>query len=472
MDEYILRLRSRDSFALLGELDEYDSLTYTRRYQSLGAFQLVVHNDNPLINAIRSQGTVVEILRNGVQEFTGRIKYRSVTLTQDSEKGFKWTLQGPDMGDNVYTYLALPGNGQLTDTFSGSGGAAMRHFVDFNAGQSAAPARRIQFLQLGGAFLPGTGPTQGWALQPADPSVVGDLITQAASYSKVGDLLTQIGQAANCGFRFRLDPDHQLVLFDVYRGGNRTETGWQAANLVPAIFSVGRDTLKSFQYEDDGLNASNVVYAGGTGSGLDRPVLTQSDSASVSALGAREAYVDARNAQTTSALQTQATQFLNANSRVQRISFQPIDGSILRYRQDWDVGDSVTLRCDEAGVEADLPVLEVTVTLQPDRPPELSITVGRHHRSLIRQLRSHAASVQASLIQGSVISSGMAAPTTAAQSIGAGTITAGTGADIAAMSATQSAINSLQTSTQAAVNALKGYIDTNISALKAAGVAH
>ena len=383
---YTVRVRHPLTFQLVAELDQWESLSFKRRWQHPGEFELVIGNEHPLIDDITRRNAVIEVLRDGRQEFVGRVRQLSIALDDTDEGGFVWTLRGPDLADLIRLMRAVPPVGQEFDTQTNvSASVAMRYYVDKNAGQNAPTGRRYPFLDVGLTYLPGAWNRPGsetWI--PVDPAAVGALLTVNARYERLGELITDLAVAGDVGYRFRLDPSIPRVYFDVYDGADRVEG---STTYQPAIFSLNRDTLRQFEYADNGVDVVNVVYAGGAGTGAARVVQEVQHAASVAQWGRAESFEDFRQATTTEALTTEAQRFLVQRADLQTVAFQPLETAGLAYLDGWDVGDKVTVRVDDLGIRADLRVIEVGVTLTPDAPEELAITVGAFKRDLLRHLR-------------------------------------------------------------------------------------
>lgn len=434
---YTVKLRHPRTLAQIAELDGYQSLSYTRRWQAPGDFRLVLGDEHPLAPLATFRNVVIEVLRDGVFEFAGIVKALEFGVDEGDESAMLWTVTGPDLSGAFHKVLALPDPTQ-TDSATTAGAdydvqdavsasAALRYFVDRNRGRARLP------LALGGIYnvVPVTavgdaaGKTANYALTTA--ASVGSTVTYKARYQPVQQLLGEIAAQGVIGYRFRLDAAVPVVYFDVQGYADRREGA--ASGHVPAIFSINRDNLRSFKYIDNGLDTENTLYVGGAGSGATRTVAVrpgstvprwlndgavgwqqiladlrvqkqQAAGGSVEAgriaakvlvmeaidaptdepWGRQEAFLDRREETTAAQLDRDIQSYFAEHADLQSVAFQPLESAASRYRLDWDLGDLVSVRCRRPSIRGDAAIHEVAVALTPDDQPDVAITVGRPPR--------------------------------------------------------------------------------------------
>ena len=458
---YTIRIRHPQTLQLVCELDSYASMRYVRRFQTSGEFELVVGNEHPRILEIIRENGVVEVLRNGGHEFAGRILYRQAKVDEGAEGTSVWSLKGPCLSGAVRRMRILPTAGQEFDTQTAlSAATAMRHYLDLNGGLGSLTARQVPGLEVGNCYVTSPQPTwyslswydanpderaaRGWgsfydqkyALTTA--SALGSAVTWQARYDRMIDLQSAIALVGDVGFRFRMNADLGKVYFDVLAGGDRTQG--TASGLSPAIFSVNRDSLRSGEYEDNGLEVVNVVYAGGAGDGIRRQIIEVGDQDSIDRWGRCEEFVDFREATTTAALTSAANKYLAEHSNAETISFQPLENDALLYGYGWDIGDLVTVTLDPLGVSSNLRISEIAVSLTPGQAADLTITTGRYKTSIVRHLRRRESETSASRIANYYIAPMITPPTTSATITTPTVTTSATAADQASV---QTAVNNI-----------------------------
>ncbi len=276
---------------------------------------------------------------------------------------------------------------------------------------------------------------------------LGDTVTYKARWEPLIQIITEIAQRGRVGYRFRLDSSVPKVYFDVLKSADRTEG--TASGFVPTVFSINNDNLASFTYEDNGLDVENTLYVAGAGVGTTRklsiekpdgtlysdgrtadswqwdwdefnayvarrnasvaaqqtayenelygsPLAESSaatlamralDPASQLSWGRQEAFLDVREGTTVAELSLMIDDYLAAHADLQSVSFQPLESLASRYRLDWELGDTVTVRCDQIGLRGNAAIHEVSVTLAADAEPALAIVVGQPRRDLVNVIQ-------------------------------------------------------------------------------------
>lgn len=112
----------------------------------------------------------------------------------------------------------------------------------------------------------------------------------------------------------------------------------------PVLLSVEAGNLGDALLEEDYLSEINYVYAGGTGTGKARKLATASDAESIAAspFGRREGWVDAPQAKTTAALQSEANKGLTEGKAKRTFTGRLVDCEGTRYGVHYGYGDYVT----------------------------------------------------------------------------------------------------------------------------------
>jgi hypothetical protein len=418
-DSYTVRVRDRLTFALLCELDTYESFDYIRRFRDAGDFTVVIGNEIAQRRLCTPIGTVFEFLRNGVQEIVCRVEYQRLTLDNTGEEGFKWELKGRDLTAEIYEYTTVPPAPALSayDSVANlSAALAMLHYLNTNTGPPAPVEKQKPHLLPGAGFVPGS-PAGDATLVQTNLATLGAPVSKDARYEPLVTVLKELAAAGGVGWRFRLDVNTGTVFFDVLGGGDRTEG--TASGLIPAIFSVDRDSLATFSYENNTAAATNALYVAGPGEAATQQVLEVVDAVSVSAIGRHEDFISAPLAQSTAALSVAANAQLANTSSPFTITFEAVRAAGLAYRVDWDLGDLVTVRLDEADLHLNEQVTEVHVTAQTGAEPTVTLTVGPPPRNVLDMLLGQLKSIHGRLVAGAFTAPLLAPVPTAAQSVGA-----------------------------------------------------
>ena len=165
--------------------------------------------------------------------------------------------------------LANPAPGDSHDTQSAvTAEAAIKHYVDANAGPSASAAREIPDFTV------------------AASGGAGAVVSVAARYQLVGDILREIGYAAGMGWETSFDPDTGSFVFDVVSGVDRTAS---------VFFDTAFDTLERYSELDSLIDTKTHAVVAGQGEGVDREIVERFLGSEKTGLDRRETFIDARD---------------------------------------------------------------------------------------------------------------------------------------------------------------------------------
>lgn len=222
-----------------------------------------------------------------------------------------------------------------TFSFSGKAELAMRTLVQ----TYAIDANPIPMLVLGELH----GFTETVELQATGK----DLLT----------VLTAIAKASLIGFRIRPDVENNALIFETYKGTDRTnpETVEQ-----PVEFSQENKNMENAAIEEHDGDYYNFAYVAGEGEGAARTVMQVDQSGGEYR---REMWVDARDlqkgdltaAQYAAILKQRGTEKLAACKMLRSFTADAIDRAGSAYKKDWDLGDTVAAsREDWAAYRTDM----------------------------------------------------------------------------------------------------------------------
>lgn len=401
---YWARFRGDGDFDILFDLREFETLRYTRRWRGGGTFEITFYDHGNLPPQMTTRNVVVEIYRNNVREFMGRIKWLQAQLQSDGRRIFKWTVRGFDLSDVVRKRLALPDPAQVdlanrvggdVDRFYGAASAALAHYVWANAVEPTEQARVVPWLKIGGVYAPGLQTTFPWRLLASNAltSDIGVAVFYEARMQTVLQVLEEIATFADIGFDFLYDQATNRVYFVVLTGADRSLTNTQG--YAPVLFQLGWDDMSSFTYTDDGENVENTIYVAGPGAGQDRPLIVDLlsaysyDLSSVAQWGRQEAFISAQNINSPyESMVTIAQAYLRSHADLQSFSFTPIESERSRYRVHWDLGDIVTVRAVIGNklVEGNVRIVEVEHTITSGEKPEMRLTLGTIPYTAVRRI--------------------------------------------------------------------------------------
>ncbi len=188
-----------------------------------------------------------------------------------------------------------------------------------------------------------------------------DPVEYQVSYKNLLDEIEKLVSTNELGFRSNLDISNKKIIFEIYKGLNRT-TG-QTIN-PPAIFSKKFENILEQEYIDSSNNLKNVALIAGEGEGEERQrvVIGQSEG-----LERHELYVDARDLQKGETSEDDYIKILENRGFIklaQNTDIKSFDSKInlnsnLKYKIDFDLGDIVTCTSKKWGITINARVTEI-----------------------------------------------------------------------------------------------------------------
>lgn len=191
------------------------------------------------------------------------------------------------------------------------------------------------------------------------------------SYENLLGYIMEICATFHYGLRAIMSTDNSKIAIGFYTGTDRSY-GQQKNPFV--VFSQENDNLLGFSYKYDESTTANAALIGGEGEGIDRK-LAQIGTAS--GLDRFEVFVDAKDVTSTveSSDGTQTTytaaQYNKLLEERGRLNMTPASESLdaavdltrsYKYRQDFDVGDIVTIYDQHTGVYVNVRLMSVLET--------------------------------------------------------------------------------------------------------------
>ena len=309
------------SLTFLGEVDDYGSLIYTRKWNTYGEFQITTGYRNDLL----AKGNIIMVGTD--PEKSGIIQY-----VQYSDENDYVTVKGYSLLWLLSSRITVPPAGEDYDVISGQVEEVMMALVDHNAVDPEDTKRTIPLLVC------------------AEPQGLGGLTTWQARYSNLLEDLTELSRVSGLGIRVDLDYHTGHMVFKVCQGVDRSA---DQTDRAPMIFNPSYDNVYAREYTINDTESRNTAYVAGQGEGAERDIAVVG--ADNTGLGRREVFVDARDLQ-------DPTQ-LPARGETKLADMQPVTSyecSVIEYgyREDWDLGDYVTIIDREFGTWLTTQVVE------------------------------------------------------------------------------------------------------------------
>lgn len=349
IDYVIIRNADREK---IGIVDVFTSLLWVREYYGAGMFELYA----PVT------ASAVELLQKGNyvsrpdDDNIGIIEQIAISYTQT--EGRMMVASGrfaKSILDRRLIY-SLSGTSNKATVISGNVEAGARKLVNNNIIASPDSARNIDFIKLG-------------ALSGISKTIVSEnglASSKQTSYDNLLEFSDGMLKEYKCGSYMRLNDDTLDLEYIVYEGKDRSVIN--TGGNQPVIFSQEFDNLLSSDYNYNGVSEKTTALVGGEGEGVAR--FYSLYGGSKKGMARKEVFVDASsinkkyteeegeetiekeysNTEYREMLLTKARQ--EVEPMVAEESFSGmVDVTHLqyRYRVDFDLGDKVTVRDDEAG---------------------------------------------------------------------------------------------------------------------------
>ena len=342
---------------LLGEVDNYLSLTFYRSYHSPGEFQLVTNRK--VQNA--DQLEINRLIMLGADPLkTGIIRHKEIKAGERGEEML--TIKGYELGVILSQRITIPPVGQAHDILEANAETVMKHYVRRNCLQ--IPGMEFLFLAIG------------------DDQQRGINLKWQTRYKNLADELEQISRLTNLGWYIYPDFNLKKWIFDIYNGRDFSVS--QNIN-PPVIFSPEFDNIKSQEFIDSLIGFGNYAIVAGQGEGAKREIVMLGSKDT--GLDKHVIFVDARDIENPVDLPARGEAKLAGHKRVLSFQSEVLPTGPFQYGKDWDVGDIVTVQNKDWGIAMDVRIAEVEEVYEVSGF-KLNVTFGKNTPTLIQKLKS------------------------------------------------------------------------------------
>lgn len=228
-----------------------------------------------------------------------------------------------------------------------------------------------------------------------------DVYEHNSLYKYLSDEFVAISTLDGCGYRIRLDVDKKVFVFEVYKGKD-------ISNKI--IFSTAFDNLTNQEYIESDSNYKNVGIIAGQGEEEDRDLIIYNDE-EYADLDRLELFIDARDIEkdkriiqkpnedgemedveepiyngekAVKLLQERAKEKLEETSQVKSYTAS-ITGNNYVYREDYELGDIVTVRNDKWDILYSDRIIEINETYS-DEGMTIDIEFGKELPTLAKKI--------------------------------------------------------------------------------------
>lgn len=363
---------------LIGVIDNFETLIWTRKYKEVGKFQLNLPATEDNISLMKDENIIYrkDDLEGGV------IDHIEYTVSDKGEKKIAVS------GNFVTSYLSRRINWK-TINYTGRVDLLMQKIVKDNCVSPAQYARKIPLLEI------------------VDTNYT-DTISKQDSYSNLTDLLTDICSTKGFGYRVRINTREgaRYLAFEVYKGIDRSVN--QSA-ISPTVFSLDMENILTEDYIKDNSNYKNVTFIAGAGEGSERKTTIIGNN--YKELDRFELFVDARDIEDTEQQEITDDEgnTTTVDIKIPWSEYEPLllqrgneklaecekietfEGTINTnsnnvYKVDYDLGDIVTIYDKDLGIKLDTQITEIEETYEKGKV-EIVPTFGNNIPTLLTKIK-------------------------------------------------------------------------------------
>lgn len=360
------------SLDLLAEIDNYESLLFTRRWHEVGEFELRI-NRHKKHTELLQRGNL--IMLGASRNKVGIIRHREIALDENGKKTENWLVKGIALKGVMAQRLVVPPASDSHDRANGSAETVMKHYVNNHVVNPVDVKRKIDMVAL------------------ASDQQRGSSISWESRFKNLAEELIEISKASGLGWDVILDIQQKKWIFDVFEGRNLTVN--QTEN-PPVIFSPQFESLKQLSFVESDYNYRNFGYIAGQGEGADRRVVEVGDAEGISRI---ETFIDSRDIseqdesgqalteeQIITKLQERGQQKLSEFAEEFFLEGQVLTNSPFKYEIDYDLGDIVTIQNREWGITRDARITEIKEIYEPGGF-QIEATFGESRPTLVKKLK-------------------------------------------------------------------------------------
>jgi len=338
-----IRVFDKD-LVFMGEVSNFGSLMFTRRFQNTGEFELHLNRPNLML------------FQNGYYIMIDNDPYMTGVIEYEFDNGDAYIIdQSKDFVVKGYSLAGLFMR-RITDPADTTDGYlrwtntpaedVMVELVKSQTTLAVDENRRPAYFEV------------------ANSQHRGKEITFETRFKNLLDELNTIAVESGLGFAVKLDAQNRKMIFEVLQGVNRI---YDANNANSFIFSKSFGRVTAQSYEHSTMGTSNYAYVLGQGDGTSR---TQVETGETETTGweRRELYVDARDIADESeeeGYDAEATLTARGEeklSEVKEVTNYDFLANPSEYKDKWNLGDACTYRGEEQGVLMAAQITEVAET--------------------------------------------------------------------------------------------------------------
>lgn len=308
---------------LLGIIDEFISLQWTRKYFEAGEFELVVTPDENNISLLTNKDNI--LIRNNYTE-SAIIETYDI---EDNSYEVELTVNGRFLS-SVFDRRIL----KKTINFSGESINGMKTLI--NNATTICDNFEMETTQS-----------------------VSKNIAFQCTYKNLYEYLVKVSKYSLVGFRLVPNIENKVYIFETYEGKDRSSL--QSENERFA-FSDDQANIDKASMIYSSKTEYNYALVGGPGEGNDR-VLKIVKKGNPTGFDLREVFVDSKNQQDNTDIENQLISDGESALTDETFNFEATVNSDY-YKDKWDLGDIVDLKKEEWGIVVQQRIIEVKEVIE------------------------------------------------------------------------------------------------------------
>lgn len=308
---------------LLGIIDEFISLQWTRKYFEAGEFELVVTPDENNIALLTNKDNI--LIRNNYTE-SAIIETYDI---EDNSDEVELTVSGRFLS-SIFDRRIL----QKTINFSGESINGMKTLIN-NA----------------------TVICNNFEMETTQS--VSKNIAFQCTYKNLYEYLVKLSKYSLVGFRLVPNIENKVYIFETYEGKDRSSLQNENERFA---FSDDQANIDKASMIYSSKTEYNYALVGGPGEGSDR-VLKTVKKGNATGFDLREIFVDSKNQQDNTDIENQLISDGESALTDETFTFEATVNSDY-YKDKWDLGDIVDLKKEDWGVVVQQRIIEVKEVIE------------------------------------------------------------------------------------------------------------
>ena len=367
-----------NSMDILGEIDNYESMSFTRSWFGIGEIELRINRYKKYANTLLKDHLI--LIGNDLNKIF-LIKHREIELDENGKITENWLIRGYALKSIIAQRITVPPSHTAYDNKSGSVETVMKHYINTNLVNPIDIKRKIPQLVI------------------APDLERGGNISYSSRYKNLGEEMSTLAMICGLAWDVTLDITNKVWVFDVIQG---RDLSINQTVLPPVVFSPQFESLKSMQYVQSDLNYKNFGYVAGQGEGVERRIV---EVGSFDGLSRHEIFIDARDVeemdenenplpvnQIVQTLTERGQQQLNELIQEEYLEGQILTNSPFRYQIDYDCGDVATIQNVEWKVTMDARITEIK-EIYEETGFRIEAVFGNNRPTLIQKIKQELAQI-------------------------------------------------------------------------------